>query len=289
MPIIVNGGTPSDQEPVGAVLARMRRAKGYTGAALAEIVGMSQPKISRIERGRGLADPEDIAIIARALGADEPLVRSLMERAERSHDRMTDWRPTSTGLASRQESLADWERAAQTIRDFQPAVLNGLLQTSEYARAALLSFQQLANTPTDDSAETAILSAVTARIRRQEILADPAKSFRFVITEAVLRNQICSPAEMLAQMGKLRNLALRPNVELSVIPEDRPLVMPPLHGFMLLDDSLVVIDVYNTGLTTRGRNDVDRYRQVFELFRDAASDDVGPLLDRYQTLYKDRL
>ncbi|MFC7532283.1 helix-turn-helix domain-containing protein [Actinoplanes sp. GCM10030250] len=287
MPITMDG-VPLDQEPVGAVLAQMRRAQRLTGAELADMVGMSQPKISRIERGRGLPDPEDIGAIARALGADDRLVRSLMERAERSHDRMTDWRPTSAGLASRQESMADWEAAAEVIRDFQPAVLGGLLQTSGYARAALLSFQRLVTTA-DDSVETAILSAVTARIRRQEILADPAKSFRFVLTEAVLRNRLCPPAEMLAQIAHLRELSTRPNVHLAVIEEGVPVDLPPLHGFTLLDDTLVVIDVYNTGLITRGRNDVGRYRQVFDLFRSNATEEVHPLLDKYEAHYIDQL
>lgn len=267
----------------------MRRAQRLTGAQLAELVGMSQPKISRIERGRGLPDPEDIATIARALGADETLVRSLMERAEQSHDRMTDWRPTSATLASRQENVADWEAATRTVRDFQPAVLPGLAQTGEYARAAMLSFQRLVRTSAEDNLEMAMAAAVTERTRRQEILADRAKSFHFIITEAVLRNGICPPTEMLGQVERLRTLSARPNITIGVIPDGAPVEIPPLHGFTLLDDNMVIIDVYNTGLTSRGRNDVDRYRQVFDLFLTSAIDDLAPLLDKYQRYYADQL
>src|SRR5512132_1347039 len=103
----IDFATPDNaEEPVGAVLARMRRAKRITGAKLAAVVGMSQPKISRIERGKGLPDPEDVRQIARALGADEDAVRVLVERTERLHGRMTDWRPASAGWPGQQKTLA---------------------------------------------------------------------------------------------------------------------------------------------------------------------------------------
>jgi len=263
----------------------MRHARRLTGAQLASKVGMSQPKISRIERGKGSPDPEDIRAIARALGASDSEARALMERAERSHDRIADWRPTSVDLAGRQETVADWESAMAEVRDFQPALLAGLLQTGEYATAALRIFQRLLEPDSDQRAETATLAAVSARIRRQEILAEPSKSFEFILTEAVLRNQICPPEDMLAQLSRLRRLADRQNVTIAIVPADATIDIPPLHGFTLFDDDLVVIDVYNTGLTARGRTDVANYRHVFDRFERQAVTDIGPILDRYEDLY----
>ncbi|WIM94253.1 helix-turn-helix transcriptional regulator [Actinoplanes oblitus] len=279
----IGDDAPFEPEPVGATLARMRRARRLTGTQLADMVRMSQPKISRLERGKGLPDPADVATVARALGADEAQIRDLVRRAEDAQDRMTDWRPTVSPLVSRQESLAEWEADTVEVRDFQPALLAGLLQTSGYAREALLSFQTLARPVDDEPAETAILPAVTARIRRQEVLGDPAKSFRFVITESVLRSQVCPPAEMLAQLSHLRALLARhSNVRFAVIPDEGPLAFPPLHGFTLLDDRLVLIDVYNTGLVSRGPTDVRHYHKVFELFEASATTDLGPLLDKHE-------
>lgn len=279
-------GTPADQnEPVGTALARMRHARRLTGAQLASRVGMSQPKISRIERGRGAPDPEDIHAIARALGASEAEARVLMERAARAHDRIADWRPTSVNLAGRQETMADWESAAAEVRDFEPALLPGLLQTSEYAAAALRAFQVLLHPDAEQGVESAIEAAVAARIGRRKVLLDPAKSFEFVLTEAVLRNRICPPANMLSQIDRLRRIADRENVTIGIIPEEVEIAIPPLHGFTLFDDDLVVIDIYNTGLTARGRTDVAHYRHVFDQFRQQAIADIGPVLDRYETVY----
>jgi hypothetical protein len=61
-------------------------------------------------------------------------------------------------------------------------------------------------------------------------------------------------------------------------------MIPPLHGFTVLDDHMVIIDLYNTGLLSRGRRDVEIYQRIFEMNRDSAVP-VEPLLDEYQARY----
>ena len=286
-----HAGTPADpEEPVGLTLARMRRAQRITGVALAARVGMSQPKISRIERGVGAVDAQDVVAIALALQADPGLVAALRERAERTQDRLTDWRPAATGLATRQDDMAVWESAATEVRNFEPALIPGQLQTSGYARAVLVTFQRLIRIVDEEVTETAILAAVSARLQRQQALANRAKSFRFVMTETALRNPPCPPAEMLAQIGHLRDVIQRyANVTVGIIPDGSPVDIPPLHGFLLLDADLVLIDVYNTGLITRGSVDVATYRRVFDLFEARAVTDVDPILDKYHAIALDQL
>ena len=286
---IVLGAPDDSDDPVGIVLARMRRTKRITGAQLAARVGMSQPKISRIERGRTLPEPEDVGVIARALGADEARVQALMNRVERLHDRMTDWRPASATLVGRQKDVMGWEAAATVLRDFEPAMVPGLLQTSGYAAAAFRVFQRVAPLVDGELTETAVLAAVSARARRQEILADQSKSFYFIVTEVALRNPICSPAEMLAQISHLREVAgRRANLSVAVVRDDAPVGFPPMHGFVLHDDNLVIIDVYNTGLLSRSHKDVEGYHRVFRIFEEHATD-IGPILDKYQALYIEQL
>jgi transcriptional regulator with XRE-family HTH domain len=274
-----------DEEPIGVALRRMRKARRMSGRALAEAVGLSQSTISRIERGIGSPDLDDIRRIARAVGADDDDSGELVRRAQRWQDRMTDWRPTSDSLAGRQRSVADWESEASSVIDFQPTVLPGLLQISPYAKAVLRLFQPLTRLPRETLTEAAVLAAVSARVRRQLILADRSKSFSFVITEGALRNPPCSPAEMLAQIHHLREVAAGyENVSLAVVPDGAPGMVPPLNGFTVLDDHIVIIDIYNTGLLSRGRRDVEIYQRIFEMNRDSAVP-VEPLLDEYQARY----
>lgn len=283
------GTPPDEEEPVGAALKRMRQERRVSGRGLAHAVGLSQSTVSRIERGIGSPAVDDIRRLAVALGADERQVADLVLRAERAHDRMTDWRPTSDTLAGRQESVAEWEAGARVTRDFQPTILPGLLQVSGYARAVLRLFQPLARLPAGELTEAAVLAAVSARMRRQEVLADRSKSFAFIVTEAVLKSAVCPPAEMLAQIHHLREVIARyDNVSLTVVPDGAPMAVPPLHGFTLLDDDLVVIDVYNTGLVSRGGKDVEIYHQIFEMIQGSAAE-AGPALERCQAIHVEAL
>jgi transcriptional regulator with XRE-family HTH domain len=281
-------GTPDEEEPIGVTLARMRHAMGLTGADLAARVNMSQPKISRIERGHGQPDPSDIGIIARALGAPEAQIQALVEQAERLHDGMTDWRPSPSGLAGRQKTIAGWESAANVLRIFEVALIPGPLQTSGYAKAVLRESWPFMQPTTDAMTEQALLAAVSARIRRQEALADRAKQFSFILSETVLKPRTFAAVEMLAQIDHLRDvLARHENVSIGVIRDGAP-APPPVHSFTLLDDNLVIVDLYNTGLTSRGRRDLESYRRVFDQLAEHATD-IGPVLDQYHRRYVEML
>lgn len=109
------------------------------------------------------------------------------------------------------------------------------------------------------------------------------------MTEAVLRNQICPPPEMLGQISHLREVSAHyANVEISVLLDDTSYEVPPLHGFTLLDDQMIIIDAFNTGLTSQGRKDMERYRRVFDIFESQAVA-IDSVLEKYESLYIDRL
>ncbi|WP_433789214.1 helix-turn-helix domain-containing protein [Actinoplanes sp. CA-252034] len=284
------GNLVDPEEPVGVALGRLRRAAGLSGAQLGARVNMSQPKVSRIERGVGALDPTDVAVLAAALGADEALTRSLVERAWRSHDKLADWRPAPVGLAGAQHRVREWESAASEVFEFQPALVSGLLQTSGYARAVLSSFQQMIGAGEQASPEPAIAAAVSARIRRQEALADSGKVFHFVFLESVLSNRPCSRLEMLTQISHLTDANRRhANIDIRVIPQGTVLVIPPMHGFALYGDDILAIDSFNTGLTSRGRADLKQYRYLFDHYAGLATSEVEPILSRYRSLYLEQL
>jgi transcriptional regulator with XRE-family HTH domain len=263
----------------------MRRVKRMSGAKLGSLVGMSQAKISRIERGTGTLNPDDVDAIARALGAGDAETQALVARAARSYDRMTDWRPAPTGVAVQQKTLADWESGAGHLRVFEPALIPGPLQTHGYARLVLRAFSRILVLNDDDRSESALLAAVSARLRRQEALADSSKTFDFVIGEAALKRRVYPPVELLAQISLLRDIIARhPNVTIRIVPDDAPVAIPLLHGFTIVDDDLVVVDIYNTGLISRSRSDIESYLYTFGLLDEHATA-IEPLLDHYESIY----
>lgn len=269
-------------ESLGPTLARMRRSRKLTGRDLGKLVGMSQPKISRLENGVGLPDPTDVERVARALDAPEETVRHLVALAEHAQNLMIDWRASKMSLAGRQRDIGEIEAGLRELRVFQPTVVPGLLQTSDYARAVLTTYQRLIS-PSADAASTsaAVAEAVSARMARQEILADPARRFHFLIMEAVLARRIFAPEYMPAQVQRLREVAKQDNVTVGVIETDSHQHILAMNSFVLVDDSVVIIDLLNTAISTRGKLDTAAYRQAFNEYARVATTDIDPLLDRH--------
>jgi transcriptional regulator with XRE-family HTH domain len=272
---------------LGASLARLRRQLGLTGQQLGGLVGMSQAKVSKIENGVVTPTARDVERIARALQAPDKLVADLVDQANGLRDQFTDWRLTAERLASSQQALAQDEERAARIAVFHIGVVPGLLQTTEYARAVLGDYTTVlsGNDPGQDTRPAP--SAVTVRIQRQEVLDDQQKQFDFVIAESVLATVVGSPAEMLGQLQRIRGVASQDNVQLGILPLDAQLAFPPLHGFHLFDDRVVVIDLISTTVVSRGSEDIRVYRAVFEHFLAQATTDIGPIIDRYMYRYAD--
>lgn len=279
------GSADQPAEPVGVILARWRKRRRLTGQALAEQVGMSQAKISRLETGAVSAEPGDVRRLAEALEMPAAEVERVVGLAEHADNRLTEWTPAGVDLATFQREIGQIEATAKEMRVFQPAVVPGLMQTSEYARAVMSDLtEEVAGAQLAGSA-VAVSEAVNARMQRNHILLLPDRRFRFLITEQVLRNRVCKPAEMIGQIARMREIATYPNVQLSILPQDAELPVAPLHGFNVADDKWVSVDLFNTSLKSNGRKIVRSFRHVFDALERAAVTEVDDLLGRYEADY----
>jgi transcriptional regulator with XRE-family HTH domain len=279
--------SPADQpvEPVGAILARWRKRKRLTGHALGDRVGMSQAKISRLETGAVAAEPGDVRLLAEELGMPPAEVERVVELAERADDRLTDWTSAQPGLADRQREMGKIEESAREHRVFQPTVVPGLMQTSEYARAILSDLRDELDDARIADSEGVVAAAVNARMQRNHILLRPDREFHFVITEQVLRNLVCKPADMIAQIDRMREVAAYPNVRLRVVTDDAQLPVPPFHGFYIADSRVVTVDLFNASMKSSGRKAVHAYRRIFDALERVGLTAADKLLDHYQARY----
>jgi transcriptional regulator with XRE-family HTH domain len=245
---------------------------------------MSQAKISKIETGTANPSAEDVERLARELDASPSEIDRLARRAGEFRDRITDWRIGRRDPTTWQHEIAQLEADAHEFRSFQPAVLAGVLQTSEYARAVFASVQEVwvdwAPRPLAGLAE-----AVSARVQRQAILDDPGKRFHFIMSETLLRNLLGRPEDMPSQLLRLIEVGQQENVTLSLLPEDKRWPYPPYHGFSLLDDRYVIIDLYNTIVVTRGQSDIRLYRQVFDALETQSTREIEPIIEKYRRRY----
>jgi hypothetical protein len=149
-----------------------------------------------------------------------------------------------SGFASRQRVAHVLDQGATTLRAVQTAVVPGLLQTPDYARAVFEGLASL-NDRTD------VEPAVRERIRRQALLSEDGRSFRFVLTEAALRGRVGSRAVHRAQLDPISTLSGLDTVELAVLPWTVDLAATPDHSFDLFDDRLVLVETFTAELALR--------------------------------------
>ncbi|MDQ3708057.1 MAG: helix-turn-helix domain-containing protein [Actinomycetota bacterium] len=256
-----------ERAELAAGLRRLRKQRGLTGQQLAESAGMSQSKVSKIETGKVLPSPQDVGVLADALGAQADLRAQLVRQAEDLLSEFTSWRILHRrGAEAKQVAVADVEASSRLVRIFQPTIVPGLLQTAEYARRILTEYNR------SDSSD--VSAAVAARLRRQELLYDDSRQFAFVLLEGALRTPYGSAATMLGQLDRLVSLTSLSNVELGVVPWSAPLPAAPLHGFCIYDQRLVTVDMMTAEFTVHSAPEITRYEATFAAFRDAAL--IGP-------------
>jgi transcriptional regulator with XRE-family HTH domain len=251
----------TDRERLAAALRDLRQAAGLTGVQAAERLGMSQPKISKLENGRLLPSVEDVRAILTFYRAQAGERDELLEIAERLHASIESNRTIlRRGAARQQAKVGEIEAQASNLRYFSVLVVPGLLQTAEYMRRMFsldLSGGELAR-------------AVAARQQRQQALYDSDKHFVFVLTEAMLHWRFCPDDVMAAQIGHIASVATLANVELGVIPFTVHPANVPLHGFQVFDDRLVSIGLEHAVAAVTDPRDIAGYLKLFAAMAEAA-------------------
>ncbi|MGH8920653.1 MAG: Scr1 family TA system antitoxin-like transcriptional regulator, partial [Actinomycetes bacterium] len=225
--------------------------------------GISQGKVSKIETGAQSARVDHVDAWARACDVDEQIRVQLAELAETALTEASAWRREHrAGLATKQTQVARWEQRAARIREFQPALIPGLLQTRAYATAVL----EIANV----SGQRDLDAAVTARLARQQILTQtPDPQVELIVAEAAL---VWSPSGddrvWSEQRQRLVDAVLARRVRLGVLPSAAP-GPPRLNAFTIYDfadtgEQLVVVETFAAELYHDDPRDVAVYVEIFD-------------------------
>jgi transcriptional regulator with XRE-family HTH domain len=261
--------TPSPtvrRKRLGIELRRLREQAGLTCEVVGRRLECSGTRISRIETGRINARPGDVREMLEIYGVTGSEAASLVQLAREAR-RKGWWHTYGRVLPAWFEAYIGLESEAVRLRDFQPLVIPGLLQTEDYARAVLRA------APGAGSAED-IGQQVALRMERQGVLAraNPPELW-VVLSESVLRAQVGGPEIMRAQLSHLIDVAERPNVTLQVLPSGNAAHVDPVSPFTILDfpeaaDPTVVYLEHLTGsLFLESKDEVRRYTAVFDRLR----------------------
>lgn len=211
-------------------LRAMRKAAGLTGDQLAERLNWARSRIPKIENGHKMPSDQEIQAWVAACGQPRETADELLVLASQGREQHKQWRQRLRhGHAAVQNEWDALVRKASVIRNFEITVIPGLLQTPEYARYRVLEIARIHEI-------TDIDAAIAARIRRQDVLYEPDRTFEFIIFEAALRIGACPVDAMIGQLDRLNVVSQLANITLGVIPLGVTLSAMPLNPFVLLDD-----------------------------------------------------
>ncbi|MFG1615247.1 helix-turn-helix domain-containing protein [Nonomuraea wenchangensis] len=253
---------------LGGQLRQLREAAGLSGKELAERVRWQPSKVSRLENARQTPTEDDVVTWAQAVGAAPDLTDDLISQALALQERHDSWKQRyRSGLAAIQEDMRDLEARTRLFRAFEPGIIMGLLQTSEYARHVFRKVKRLY------SAADQIDAAVRVRMQRQEILYDRGRTFRFVVPESALRTMLAPADVMRGQIDRLLAVSTLPNVEFGVIPAETELPSAPINGFWIYNDAMVGVATMTKDLVLREPDDLAFYVQAFDDFAKVAAFD----------------
>jgi transcriptional regulator with XRE-family HTH domain len=251
-----NSHTSVRSRTVAAELRTLRERCGLSCADVAKTLGVSPSKISRIETGNSGLQPDDVAALLGFYQVPAPKRQELLDLLRRGDQK--GWWERQAGLPQLWRALIDFENKATRIQVYQPLMIPGLLQTSEYCEAMIHAI--------DDTLSSAELdNLVASRMARQTVLTrSTAPHYLAVMHEVALRMPIGAPGVMRRQLQHLQTLAERPNIAIRVVPVNAGASAALRGMFMILEfadePDLVHVENQGTGMFLEEDADLASYR-----------------------------
>ncbi|MFI9772486.1 helix-turn-helix domain-containing protein [Streptomyces sp. NPDC052415] len=254
------------RESLGARLRELRVEAGLEGRALAERLGWQPSKVSRLQNGKQTPTRDDLTAWAEALGQPGVIaeLHGLLAGLDMKQQHRSWRRQLAGGHRGRQEIAVRQTERTKLIRGLEVVRVPGLFQTPQYARAVFDANAEFRGIPSTTEA------AVEARMRRQEALYDPDKTFRFLVCEAALYHRACPIEVMAEQLDRLYNLVGQRRIELGILPFGAQLRRSAPHTFWIYDQRLVIVETISEELWLTGEQDIGLYEKAFDWLAESA-------------------
>ncbi|MGI8312304.1 helix-turn-helix domain-containing protein [Saccharopolyspora hattusasensis] len=244
---------------LSAALRKAREDRGLSLRDLAKRVSLNYSYLSNLETGKRVPNVETTATIIGALRLSATDREKILALARNVSE--PNW--LTVGIPGIPHQLAgawECERAASLITAWNPCVVPGLLQTTDYARSIAVA----------SGLEThEVESRVMVKLSRREILTkrDPVM-FKALVAETALREPIGDPTVMVDQLRHLLTIAERSNVVIRIVPQRvgwHPGLMGPFVLYDFADSpSVVHFEHYSSGAFDQNEDDVKAYRNAIK-------------------------
>jgi transcriptional regulator with XRE-family HTH domain len=258
---VADGSPTVRRRELGTLLRKLREDNGMSVKQVTEQLLCSPSKVSRIETGQRGATQRDVRDLCDFYGVTDQAFRDQLMDLAKQGKQQGWWQPFDLPYST----YVGFEAEALVIRDYDSAVVPGLLQTPDYVRA-------LHEDPLPFGSPHLVDQRIQARLKRQELLTRPRPApleLHAILDEAVLHRVIGGREVMARQLRRVVEEMERPNVTVQVIPYS-------VGAHPALDSNFNVLEfagpapdlVYSEGMVgfiyLDRAEDIGRYHKVFE-------------------------
>ncbi|TDD76226.1 XRE family transcriptional regulator [Actinomadura darangshiensis] len=252
---------------LGAMLRELRESRDLNLQKAARLLNRTPSSLSKLETGkRGIRRPSLEHMLDRYELTDPQRRKALYDLARHATDKGW-WHRYEGKLSSSMLDYISLEAEATSLKSFQLHLIPGLLQTDDYARAVITSGVSQGKMPDVDG-------LAEIRMRRQQVLFEKNPPHLWaIVSEAALRQQFGGLEVMKAQLSRLIELSLLPNVTLQVLPFAAGAHPGHNGSFTTLSTnelSVVLVENLTSGWYLEHLDDIRRHDVVFDHLRAVA-------------------
>jgi transcriptional regulator with XRE-family HTH domain len=263
-----------------AELKRLREAADLTQEDVAERLDWHHTKVFRIETGRTGPHPNDVRVMLDVYGVTDREQREALVQLAKDARQRGWWYSYRDVLPGRYEFFIGLEEEAASIRTFELAVIPGLLQTEEYARA-LARGGPLEFDPDE------IERRIEVRMTRQQVLAKHDRPQLWaILDESAIRRIVGGPTVMQAQLQRLMTMSEQGKTTIQIVPYSVGAHPGTAGSFIILgfaepeEIDVVYMETIGGGMSVDKAEEVRHYATAFDHLRAVAlsPDDTRAML-----------
>ncbi|MEV0641801.1 helix-turn-helix transcriptional regulator [Streptomyces sp. NPDC050619] len=264
------GGRPTVRSRrLGSALKNYRQAAKLDQPQAAEVIASSQARISRIESGHATPRIIEVRLLLDAYGITDQEVRDKLEDLAKHSKNRGWWLEHAAHLRPDYLDHIALEDDATYIREWQPVLVPGLLQTPAYAEASI------AAGPNYISPER-FAHLVKVRAGRQARIDEGGVSYSAILWEAVIAHPLMGVEIHREQLSAILEIGKRKNVTVQVLPFSAGALAGSTYAFSSFSfdseptvEAVTMENLLGTSII-EPPEDLARYGNAYDMLRSAA-------------------
>ncbi|MDT0318422.1 helix-turn-helix transcriptional regulator [Streptomyces sp. DSM 44918] len=253
---------------LGADLRELREKSGIGSEAVAEEMGFSRPKLSRIEGGEVRVSKNDLKALLHLYGVDDKARQEAFFQAAREAHKHGWWRAYQDTLPRTYSEYISLEADAVEIKNFEPILIPGLLQTEAYTRAVIHTNPAVLP-PADIDERVKVIRERQTVLERKS----PARLWA-VIGESAIRQTVGGVNVMREQLTHLSGMTAYQHIVIQVLPHTAGAHAGLTGAFVVFglpqDPSVVCVENMTGTLYMDSPGERQSYGDAFDHLRAAA-------------------